>query len=433
MRRQAQTCGLMAVGWFVLGTVVAVAQSIPPPGGETRDDPTVITGTLELNGCSVNPASVVVRAVPTRVGGIGRPRGVGIVGLGDTTARDLPAIQLPSRDARFEATEDPHVFRFSITDLQPAQLYRLLAATPPNPCDHVFWRAASDGLVVPGMSSVRLEGFAARTTVEVRRLRTRQWVGMDNLRFDDPLLASRTFRWRTSLDNVTGGEIQVAIDSFPTQGAFGPCDEPTGGILYRRRIAAAPGRWVETAVDFGSLLSRLRTVGVASLPGPIAPADYERLEMGHPVYVRVVPLTREGPVCDARTGGVHGWVMLAKLPGRRTAPEPLPLPRPLAADTGQSYAPPYVGGDLLGHPTYSELAYAIVKPHTLPSVRQLHARAVPTGRIRGSARMPNRRRRTGARRNRYSPSASGSTCLFRIAAAAAAICCRVSSAASAIS
>jgi hypothetical protein len=208
-------------------------------------------------------------------------------------------------------------------------------------------------------------------------LRSADWLGGDDLQFTDAAAAVREFRWKSSLEGVVGGELQVAAAAFPTTGAFGACDEPEDGLLLRRSVAARPGAWAEIdPVDFRQLLLPRRgddgrPVATArpAADGTVAVDDrtFARLFTGAPLYVRVVPWTVDGPACNLAEHGVPGWVMFAKLPGDVVEPVELPpVPPLLDAGEGQWYVPPYTGGPAKGHPTYTELAYKVIENHLLP-------------------------------------------------------------------
>jgi len=327
-----------------LGLAAILLAAAPWPASAR---PGVIEGTLRLNGCIVAPSKLRLAAEPLRF-----------------EAPDFrpPRIDPPTDrlEAVFERTPEPHVYRFLIDAVQPATLYRLRVAAPQRVCGRVFWRGPSEGLAVAGESSVAIEGFAARTTVEVAELGSRNWVGADDLRFDDPVKAVRRFRFRSTLEGVVGGELQVSTEPFPLEGAFGPCDEPRSGIVVRRRIAATP-RGAIADVDFHEILVPRRDDSRSS---DLDERTYVRLLASKPVYVRVVPERTDGPACDVKQDGVHGWVMLAKLPGGSELPLPQ-IPNKVSGWYDQRYTPPYLGAEGFGHPTYRERAFKVIKPHKL--------------------------------------------------------------------
>jgi hypothetical protein len=337
-----------------------------------------------LNGCLADPSGLTLEAQPLAPTLVDSRQ----VAPARTAAR--------ARKARVNRTTDPHTFTFVIDRVRAGTLYRLAVAYPPNPCGPVFWRGPERGLVAGGTARVLVEGVAARTELEVRAfpdtrsadtapdvrppapLRRADWLGADDLRFTDPAVAVRQFRWKSTLEGVIGGELQVAAAAFPSTGAFRACDEPEEGLLLRRPVAARPGEWAEIdPVDFGQLLMPRRDDDRRAA-GPAARAadgtvavdqrTFARLFTGAPLYVRVVPHTADGPACDLLEHGVAGWVMLARLPGSDLVDvvDPPPTPPLLDAGAGQMYLPPYTGGPGQGHPTYDELAFKVIEDHQLP-------------------------------------------------------------------
>ena len=220
--------------------------------------PTSIAGTVHVNGCPVAADQLRLRAEPFAFGALDEERAVAA-----THIRRRLAV---ARSARFEATDDPHVFAFAVSGLRPETLYRLRIGAAAVGCGRLFWRGPANGLAVAGGESIAIEGFAARTEVEVEDPEG-DFVGADE--FDLAALHDpdgvaqpypRTFRWRSSLPGVTAGELQIAAEAFPTAGAFSPCGEAPGAVVYRQRLTApaGDGEWVSAAVDLGGLLGEAR-------------------------------------------------------------------------------------------------------------------------------------------------------------------------------
>ena len=131
---------------------------------------------------------------------------------------------------------------FVIHGLQPLTLYQLSVSTLPNPiCGKLFWRNQTRGLAVSGGDPVLIDGVAATTSIEVQHPGTDDWVGGDPLDFTDPAVATRQMRWRSTIPDVIGGELQISTSVFPHLGDFGACDEPEGGIVYRQAVSACQG------------------------------------------------------------------------------------------------------------------------------------------------------------------------------------------------
>ena len=372
-----------SMGWrhvpacLLLALVVPAAA--PAAQGRLEAPPSVISGTLRVDGCALPASGITLRAVSLapRLSGRGRAR--------------PPVPASAPKVARLRPTRDPHAFEFSFVGLLPASLYQLRVSVPRSPCGRVFWRGPLDGLAVSGGPAVAIEGVAATTEVEILqpgpgaesgRLAGR-WVGTDNLEFTDPGQAVRTLRWRTRLGGVVGGELQVSRRAFPTSGSFSGCDEPTGEIIYRQRLPAGSRTWTSIgSVDFGQILRGGRTASSADgeppteATPPLDEAAYGRLVAGAPLFLRVLPITADGPACGREDSGVPGWVVVAKLPGG-SATVPAGPPGRIVPGYGQLYLPPYYGqsspphylgvkSSPYGNPSYGEVAYKVVKPHLVP-------------------------------------------------------------------
>jgi hypothetical protein len=327
---------------------------LPVNDGPTRVvgiDPTGVTGTVSVRGCTPDAADIDLRAIPLTVGAPGF----------EPVALDPRQTQLR---ARVHPTTNPHAHGFSIDGLRPGIPYAMsIALSSTSSCPRVFWRSASHGIAVGG-SSVDIDGVAVTTTLEVLDPKTQEWVGADELDFADPQAGKRTFRWRSTLPGVVGGQLQISTAKFPTTGAFGACDEPDSGVVYRRQLTAN-----ETEVDFDRVLSR-ESVGESA---------FRLLEVGAPLYARVLPRTAAGTSCDTDGQGVSGWVVLGKPHAATPALPPLPSERPiLTAGLEHVYTPPWLasGGDQ-GHPTYLERGYRVVKGHTLPTKAACEVGLVP--------------------------------------------------------
>lgn len=328
----------------------APATDVISPTGTLEDeprrgllpDPTHITGTVDVRGCTPTASDLDVRATPISVG------------TADSELVPLDPRQTQLR-AQIRPTANPHAHVFSIVGVRPALPYRISIFLPPSPiCPRVFWRSSSNGLAVGGGPSVDIEGVAVTTRLEVQSAGTGAWVGADELDSTDPAAGTRTFRWSSTVPGIVRGELQVSTRRFPTDGAFGACDEPDGGVVYRQQLPAVQtdGGWSPVEVDLSRALSRDRVGSTAS----------RLLEIGVPVYVRVVPQTAEGPVCDAAENGVPGWTVLGKV--QATPPAQLPPEQPPVLEPGDHhvYAPPYVNR----RPTYVERGYRVIEAHTLP-------------------------------------------------------------------
>lgn len=331
--------------------------------------PSQISGTVRLDGCVPDPATMAVIASPITFGAGGR----------EASSPDQRAA-LP--EARFTTTGDPHTLQFVIRGTRPRAIYRLaVGMAPASGCGRVFWRGPALGLVSSGAGRVEIQGVAARTELEIASGMTGEWTGADDVRFSEPNGGLRRLRWRSSLPEITGGELQIATEAFPLDDANSSCAEPPGGIVFRQQLTAGDGRWADVPVlDFGSILRPGRVGGAPNRStdavadpdgGPgvtaVSLSTYRMLLAGAPIYARVVPYRGSEPACERRRDGVSGWVVLAQLPsGPAERPDVPDVPKRIIAGSGHQYAPPYFFATEPIHPTYTEFAYKIIKPHKLP-------------------------------------------------------------------
>lgn len=359
----------------VQGSVARPSDSMGEP---RRVAPGQILGTVRINGWDGDAFGIKVFAIP---GDLASPRGTELA----------PGARPKRRSAVLRSTAEENVFTFKLRGLKRYRPYRLGVEYPPNPVQpKVFWRGPMGGIALSGGPAVAMELFVARTELEIRDAHG-NWVGADELRFEDPESASRILRWKSSISGIVGAELQVSTRAFPTRGDFGPCDEPEEGIIYREQLQLRGAEWQEIGpLDFGQILLPERTsppregsllgstpsldvtgAAQASNVSSVTERDLHMLWMGAPLYIRVVPLTQRGPACEARKDGVHGWVILARPPKadqHDTEPEPSPHIEPWA----QNYTPPVLQklGDGQIHPTMKgDSAYYVTKEHKLPPCR----------------------------------------------------------------
>jgi len=193
------------------------------------------------------------------------------------------------------------------------------------------------------------------------------WVAADSIDYRDPVAAVRTFRWRSALPGVVGGQLQISLHPFPRihQRDYAPCLGPDDErVIQRVDFDADPGVWTQIpAVDFHALL--LGTRGGATRTDPSSAIDSRtltKLDLGMPIYVRVVPLVGPDaqPECDPGRGGVPPEVIIAFV----VPPVPIgPIePDPQLALGTLIYTPPPLIGS---HPHYGETCYRALKSHPL--------------------------------------------------------------------
>jgi len=331
--------------------------------------PSQISGTVRVDGCVPDPATTAVIASPISFGAGGREG-----------ASPDPRASAP--EARFTRTTDPHTLQFVIRGTKPRTMYRLaVGVAPASGCGRVFWRGPALGLVSSGSGRVEIQGVAARTEVEIATGMTGAWAAADDVRFSEPNGGLRRLRWRSTLPGITGGELQIATDVFPADEGASACEAPGSGIVFRQQLGAGDGRWADVPVlDFGEILRPGRVVDASGRlldaiadpdDGPgvssVSQSTYRMLLAGAPIYARVVPYRGSEPACERQRDGVPGWVVIAQLPSAPSDQPDVPaVPKRIVAGDGHAYAPPYFLATEPTHPTYTEFAYKIIKPHKVP-------------------------------------------------------------------
>ena len=343
---------------LTLPTLPAAASEKSPSVARPLPTPTWLSGTVEVNGCRLQPSQIRLGALPVSPA----------IGTERATTIDGRAVV---RRAVVLRTSDPYAFTFLVLGLRPRVSYQLEIGVPPSPCGRVFWRGPLGGLTAPGQSRLSIEGFAATSQLEILDPVTDAWVGMDNLGFDDPRTGTREFRWRSSVTGETGGELQIATAPFPV--GVDACAEPEEGILLRQDVPRSGGAWAAVPpIDFNALLLPSRDPD-GRVPGeprttPVTADLIAQMLIGAPLYARVVPRDGRGPACDAKQQGVGGWVVMAQVPsGTPLIAEP--APPALEAGDDHTYEPPslYFGNDGNIHPTYDDQAFILTKDHVMPT------------------------------------------------------------------
>ncbi len=365
------------VGRALIAALVAVlAAGVAPVGASSRLSADRITGTIHVNGCVLGPRDLTLRAQYLRSGLL-------------TADDDVDSARPKPRNgvtAVLRATRDPHVLEFTIDELQAGELYHLAIRDKETAdgvefgeCGELFWRGPFEGLAQAGGPPVLIEGFAARTQLEILRPFADEWQGSDHLDLSLQAWSLRSFRWRTSLPAVQAGELQISTEAFPVVGADGSsCAEPDDGIVYRQVVDTAESEWLQfPQVDLAAALAPPRDAPtddriVAAEAGAVTPmttATYASLLAGAPIWVRVVPMRESGPACDPEEDGVHGWVNLAKIVSELLdeLPDP-PEPPSLTLGPQHRYDAPFF--DPKGRPKGDQYSFVVTQPHQLPSKKQ---------------------------------------------------------------
>jgi len=299
-----------------------------------REDPDVFRrhfgsfyGTIAVHGCRVSANELLIRARP-----VYPPNPV--VPTEDGRRSDVEHTDnhrsLVARPRPLTSGE----FRFDFKQLSQQTPYRLgikLLGQSLKRCEKLVWNVSRDPLIMAGDEALTFDAYAVTSRLEVLGeigpgREEAKWVSADVLDFDNPEAAVRQFKWRSLDREVTGGELQVSTVPFPNVGQrnFNTCSEDKSKIVFKRGFFATPNRWSTISVDFYSIVhGRGRTptdTGVDTTRLDANAVDtslidantLDKLELGHPLYVRVVPTINGEPACDPGRG-VPAEVRMAKL------------------------------------------------------------------------------------------------------------------------
>ncbi len=273
-----------------------------------------LIGTVRLHGCSARPNDFHLKA---------RATGGGETGV-----------------ARVDPTgDDSQQFSFVIDRLTLGETY-LLSLHFNGSCGPVFWKGPAQGLVVAGGSPITIEGYAARTRIEILGdavgRRSRGWVGADAIELDNPQASVRTIRVQTDLANVNRFVLQVATDPFVVTGDAGrrACIADGPSVVGTIEAAVDPvesptqdgtgkhEQWtVLPPVDFHALLGLSRPLtDAAAATTAIDANSLKLLAAGAPLYIRAIAesVDASGTLrrrCSTDEDGISGWILIGKLPG----------------------------------------------------------------------------------------------------------------------
>lgn len=356
--------GQFMVAAAIIGAFALVNCGCPPA---EEEPPNEVSGTIAVHGYAVDPNDIMVRARPLEnADGPEDEKATSIVGH---------ATRVPGGD--------PTHFEFKLSGLVEDLPYRIgvrIENQDTKLYPRLVWSANHDPLVIAGDTSLFFDAYAVRSEIAVMGTdegRDRaDWVGADALDFRDPIQGTRTFRWRTSLANVTGGQFQVSLTPFPrvAERGYDPCANGDEGIIYRADFEADEpvGEWMELApVDFHALLERGRDDSTRDdplLPGAVGKAvddpnwattTLPKLDAGLPLYVRVVPRIGDEFLCDPDEGGVPPEVILVHI--LLEVLDSLPVDDPKVSIGTVWYTKPEIGT----RPNPGETCYRITKDHKL--------------------------------------------------------------------
>lgn len=356
--------GLRTRAVTVLALVAVGALALPNWGCPRPATTGEVRGAITVHGAFIDPQDILVRARPLPGGDEADEKAIREV--------VVSATRVPGGDAS--------QFEFRLTGLVKEIPYRIgvqVANQDTQDYPRLVWSADRDLLVAADDSPLRLHAYAVTAEIEVMTLEGReraQWVGADALEFGDVARATRTFRWRTSIPNVTGGQLQISLKPFPRTGepGYSPCGNGDEGVIYKADFEAdvASGEWTAIPpVDFHALLQPRRDGAgkvAAPLPGAVGRAiddpNWEtlvlpKLQAGLPLYARVMPKIGEEILCDPDVGGVPPEALLAQI--ILDSLDSLPEEDPKIVVGNVTYTSPVIGA----RPYAGETCYRVTKPH----------------------------------------------------------------------
>ncbi len=329
-------------------------------------------GTIAVHGCSIDAGDLLVRARPIDYSPApGHPPTRG--GARSFIVHAVPSGAPDARDGDFA---------FAFEGLVTGVPYRIgvkVVGRSQHRCPRLAWDVDRDPLVVGGDAPLVFDAYAVPSELEIRGAaqgRHREaWVGADAVDFTDPSSATRQLRWRTSVPGATGGELQISLVPFPRLGdRAGPCSEDGSAIVKRVPFAVVPGKWaMPDPIDFHALVYPNRTDDGGGIASPasdalidpdlagIDPATRTKLELGMPLYLRVVPTNADGPICDPDTAGVPAGVLVARVVKALLQAPPAETPRLEVAKV--VYSKPVIGK----RPAVGETCYRATQKHVIPS------------------------------------------------------------------
>ena len=276
------------------------------------------TGTLTINGCTVQAKDISLTARPMVVAMI-PDANTDDVSVPDSWDLAPDSGKSRVRRAHVSATKDPHVFTFVFHALKVTKLYTIGAMLATNACGQVSWMGPSHGVIQPGaISSLQLNGYSVTTQIDVESTDAAGntfFRGSDALT-DDSLI--RRFRWHTTLPGVTDVELQIAADKFlPNLETPDTCGTPTN-LLTTALLHGTTANNFSGKVDFYQVLiggNEGAGGGDVEFNQPISDAVRYAFRNGAPLYVRAIPLRADGTrMCNLLTDGVSAYsvVLLTK-------------------------------------------------------------------------------------------------------------------------
>lgn len=371
------------IRYFGVGLALAALLFVPAlqaQSGEARSPSGVIAGIVTLDGCRAADVAVTLRAEP-----LAMPPGMAaatVFAVPRTVVASAVPVGERSLEFRLAGLADGQLYRIGIRARPTAPMSRRhgapSAAYPPNPCDTIVWEGLPASVAVAGGDALQLRGRAVSGLLQVRtdeiRHGARGWSRAGLFSLDDAAGGRVALRWLPPA-GTTRGVLQVALERFDRDLDRSNCGNPQG-LLHTAVVSVVPREiggdpvFELPAVQLDELIVPPAETRDDSLDGgtraaTVTAAEYTKLLLGKPLYVRVIPVDESdpagGPRCDREREGLPAWVVLviAKAIGA-------PPPEPPAADELAVLSPVvYRGPVVYGYPNYNHLCMRSTKGHTL--------------------------------------------------------------------
>jgi hypothetical protein len=345
-----------------------------------------IAGTVTLDGCRAAEVMVSLRAEPLFL-----PSGV--AGATDPAVpRTVVVSAVPTGERtlefRLDGLADGQFYRVGIRARRTALALGVVeeappTAYPPNPCDTIVWEGLPASVAVAGGDAVNVQGLAISGQLQVRtderRYGARGWSRAGTFRLDDAAGARLGLRWVPPA-GVTRGILQVSLERFDRELSRSDCGSPEG-LLHTAEVSVLPREiggdpvFELPAVQLDELIVPPEPVRDGGLVGDgavaaaedatVTEAEFTKILLGKPLYVRVVPIDESdpdgGPACDRERKGLPGWVVLVMAESLGNPPPEPPGADELLVDPAATYRGPVV----YSYPDSSHLCMRSTKAHVL--------------------------------------------------------------------
>ncbi|MCM2310541.1 MAG: hypothetical protein NDI84_03980 [Steroidobacteraceae bacterium] len=376
--RRALACAALVALLFAPG-LRAQSDAVRSPPGE-------IVGSVTLDGCRAADVIVSLRAEP-----LAAPSG--LAGAMDPALhRTVTVTAVPTGERtlefRLDGLADGQLYRVGIRARRTALAVGVVeeappTAYPPNPCDTIVWEGLPASVAVAGGAAVNVQGLAISGQLQVqtdeRRYGARDWSRAGTFRLDDAAGARLGLRWVPPA-GVTRGVLQVSLERFDRELSRADCGSPVG-LLHTAEVSVLPREiggdpvFELPAVQLDELIvppEPMRDGGLAGVAAfadaggaTVTEAEFTRILLGKPLYVRVVPIDESdpdgGPACDRERKGLPGWVVLVIANALGVPPPEPPEADELQVDPAATYRGPVV----YTYPNYNHLCMRSTRGHTL--------------------------------------------------------------------